>query len=101
MKGMGKAYDILTGSIHLQSIGRHKAKPADKLIVGDHTVWNWGSTGEVVSLERRGNSIHTILKFDDGKEYPRRFKPGRMVAFLTAEDMAERNAWLERRKMTP
>jgi hypothetical protein len=71
----------MTQSIHLQGIGQFTAKPAGDLQMGDVTVWNYGSTAEVVSLSRKGKSVYVTLKTQDGKEWPeRRFLGSRLIA---------------------
>ena len=83
----GAQFDHRTKSIHLQGIGRHPAKPAGELQVGDRTVWNTGSVYRVESatLNPSGKTLETTLRDEaSGKLYPRRFAVGRLVAVLPA-----------------
>jgi hypothetical protein len=78
-------YDRRTRTIHLQGVGRHKAKPASELAVGDRTVWNTGAVYSVVSIvvHPNGKTLNTILRDESsGKVYPRRFAATRMVAVI-------------------
>lgn len=69
-----------TQSIHLQEIGQFTAKPASDFKVGDVTVWNGGSTAEVVSVEVKGRSVFMVLKTAE-KTWPiRRFLATRLIA---------------------
>lgn len=68
-------------SIHLQGLGQFTAKAAGELKVGDTTVWNHGSTAEVVSVRTKGKSVFVRLRTTDGKEWlERRFLASRLVA---------------------
>lgn len=68
-------------SIHLQGVGQFTAKAAGELKVGDTTVWNFGSTAEVMSVRTKGKSVFVQLRTTDGKEWPeRRFLAARLVA---------------------
>jgi hypothetical protein len=70
----------MSNSIHLQGIGLFTAKPAGELKVGDTTVWNYGSTAEVLTVRHKGQSVYVTLR-DDKREYPeRRFLASRLVA---------------------
>jgi hypothetical protein len=78
-------FDRRTGTIHLQGVGRHPAKSAGELRVGDRTVWNTGSVYRVesVKLNPSGKTLETALRDEaSGKLYPRRFAVGRLVAVL-------------------
>lgn len=78
---MSKQIDTATNSIHLQSIGRHAAKRADALVVGDVTVWNYGATETVRSIVRSSPQYVTaVIVCAKGVEYTRRMKIDRMVA---------------------
>lgn len=80
-------YDRRTGSIHLQGIGRHPAKPAGELVVGDRTVWNTGAIYRVESITRNpsGKTLETTLRDErSGQLYPRRFALTRLVAVIPA-----------------
>ncbi len=44
--------------IHLQGIGKHRAKFARDLVVGDTIVYNYGETGKVVSVHQKGKSVY-------------------------------------------
>lgn len=44
--------------IRLQSVGWRNAIPADELEVGDVILYNFGSTGIVTSIEKRGSSVY-------------------------------------------
>lgn len=81
-----KSDDVQSGTIHLQAIGKVSAIPASQLEVGDITMWNWGSLGRVKSIDKSGKvMIKTVLTFKD-KDYPRKFKPNRMVAVPKPQD---------------
>lgn len=68
-------------SIHLQGVGEFTAKPAGDLQAGDTTVWNYGSTAKVISVQRKSKSVCVVLKDDKGTEWPqRRFLATRLVA---------------------
>lgn len=44
--------------IRLQSVGWRNAIPADELEVGDVILYNFGCTGIVTSIEKRGSSVY-------------------------------------------
>lgn len=44
--------------IHLQGIGKHRAKFARELVVGDIIVYNYGQTAKVVSVHQKGKSVY-------------------------------------------
>ncbi len=48
----------MTNEIHLQGIGKHRAKPAQEFNIGDIIVYNYGETAKVVSSVLKGKSIH-------------------------------------------
>jgi hypothetical protein len=64
------AADRRLGSIHLQGIGRHPAKPAAELTPGDVTVWNYGGTETVVSVAPKGKQSLTVVVSYISQSYP-------------------------------
>jgi hypothetical protein len=67
-------------TVHLQYCGRHTAKPAGDLVVGDVMVWNYGMTSVVVSITPKGAQSLTVVESVDGKEYSRVMRKTRLVA---------------------
>lgn len=68
--------------VWLQDFGWHEAKPLGEVKVGDTMVYNWGSTGEVVSVERsRSGSTVTLTVVENGKQY---VSKGRRASTLVA-----------------
>lgn len=67
--------------IHLQGIGRSRAKPAGEIRVGDITLWNFGMRARVEAI--RDASQHFVeadlLHEEDGKVRSRRLKKDRLV----------------------
>ena len=63
-------------STHLQNIGKVAAKPAEQIKAGDVLVWNFGSTSEVLAVERTAKTV--VVKLSGG--YSRRFGASRLVA---------------------
>lgn len=79
------AEDRRTRTIHLQGLGRHLAKPAGELSIGDRTVWNYGYVYVVESIvpSASGKTLDAVLRAEDGGQtYPRRFAIDRMVAII-------------------
>jgi hypothetical protein len=69
--------------IHLQSLGRVKAKPASELKVGDLLSWNYAYKEYQVKSIRdiSPKSIEIIeVNINDGKEYKIRLLKKRLVA---------------------
>lgn len=55
------------------------ARPASELQIGDMTVWNYGSTAEVMSIRTAGKSVYVTLRAA-GKVHPeRRFMSSSLV----------------------
>jgi DNA repair protein RadC len=74
-----------TQAVQLQGIGLHNAKPASELAVGDVTVWNYGSTAEVISVTE-ASPVFLLVNLRDeksGQVSPRRLKKTRLVAVST------------------
>lgn len=65
-------------TIHLQGIGQAAAKGASELKAGDVLVWNYGSTSEVLAVERAAKTV--TVKLSGG--HTRRFSATRSVATL-------------------
>ena len=74
--------------VHLQGIGLHKAVSAAELVAGDVTVWNYGGTELILSVERlspkflRINSVtvHPITGERGDRVWARRLKDERLIA---------------------
>lgn len=71
-------------TVKLQGIyGKQKAIPAAELKPGMITVWNFGYTEAVKSVEptKSGKSVKCVIISDDsGKEYTRTMRNDRLVA---------------------
>lgn len=67
--------------IHLQGIGNHQAIKAEDLRVGDITVWNYGSTEEIVNISKSksGKSVKATIKAESGNLYSRIMRSERLV----------------------
>jgi hypothetical protein len=69
-----------TATVHLQAIGRVRAKPAEELEPGDVTAWNYGVKETITSVERVApKTVEVVMVGKDGKEWTRRFRVGRLV----------------------
>lgn len=67
-------------TIHLQAIGKTKAKPAGDLVAGDVTVWNFGSTAKVIGKASETKAYVTMtLQDKESGTYERRLKKSRLV----------------------
>lgn len=75
-------------SVHLQGVGRVKAKPARDLRPGDVTVWNYGYTDKVESVEPYGKH-YLRVKLTSGV---RQMKLSRLVAYSDKEPAGGRLA---------
>lgn len=71
---------MTNGLVHLQGIGKVRAKPASAFEVGERMGWNYGYTSQVISKEKRGQFIHFKMLASDNQVYSRRMKPSRLVA---------------------
>jgi len=68
-------------SVHLQYVGRVKAKPAKDFRIGEKMMWNGGSTTEVVSVVKTTAKFITYgLRDDESGPWVRRLKKDRLVA---------------------
>jgi hypothetical protein len=73
-------------TVHLQGIGRHKAKRADQFQPGDSVVWNYGSTDHITGIREVSAKF---LEFEFAKPYKalydipntRRFRKDRLIAY--------------------
>lgn len=70
-----------SASIHLQGIGRQIAKPAAEIVIGDVLVWNYGCLSTVVAARSVSPKFVEIDTTCDGKQYTRRLKKDRLVAW--------------------
>ena len=66
-------------TIQLQEVGTVAAKQAGDLEVGDVTVWNFGSKGTIVGVEKETAKFITYSIDHDGTVYSRRLKKDRLV----------------------
>jgi hypothetical protein len=75
------AYDRATGTIHLQNLGRTKAKPAKDFAVGEKMLWNGAYTSTVLSTElsASGKTVTVVIEAE-GIQYVRRFGADRLIA---------------------
>jgi hypothetical protein len=75
------AYDQATGTIHLQNLGRTKAKPAKDFTIGEKMLWNGASTSTVLAseLSASGKTVTVVIEAD-GLQYSRRFGAERLIA---------------------
>ena len=67
-------------TIHLQGIGRVKAKPASAFSPGDSVRYNYGYTAEVIRIE--GTSTLVFTEKTGEKEYTRKRRASTLVAFV-------------------
>lgn len=65
--------------IHLQGIGKVKAKIANEIQVGDVLMWNFGAESTVTEIVKRTNSQIVIKEDYNGKTYERRMSKTRLV----------------------
>jgi lipoprotein NlpI len=78
--------ELKATTVHLQGIGRIKAKPADQFQPGETTVWNYGGLEYIVAIR---DVSPAYLEFDMlpihagqyDKPGTRRLKKSRMVAY--------------------
>ena len=68
-------------TIHLQGIGMAPAIPARLLEVGMKRLYNYGSTGEILSVQKTDKWIDLVIQ-ENGKNYRRKHKPETMVAIV-------------------
>ena len=69
-------------TLHLQAIGQTPAIEAGSLKVGDTTVWNFGSTAEVIEISAETKCFITVeLKSQNGHIGSRKLKKNRLVGF--------------------
>lgn len=68
--------------IQLQGIGKRKAIVAKDLKVGMVTIWNYGFTETVKSIEfsKTGKTLKAVIVSESGKEYERKLSATRLVA---------------------
>jgi hypothetical protein len=72
----------MSDTIHLQSIGRVNAKRADALRPGDVTIWNFGYTYKVVSVDQVSPKfvlVKMVAEQGDAKAWERRAKIDRLI----------------------
>lgn len=74
----------LTGqpiSIRLQGLGETPGKPASELEIGDVVSWNNAPlAARIVAIPRRSeHSVWVVERYDDGREFRRRFLLSRVV----------------------
>jgi hypothetical protein len=68
------------GTLHLQGIGRVRAKPASELVPGDRIVYNYGYIYTVLKAEHKGGSVILTERSEDtGKEFTHRKTAGTMM----------------------
>ncbi len=80
---MNTATPAETQTIHLQYVGRVRAKPAAEFTPGDVTTWNFGLRAMVVA-RREVSKCYVELDLvseESGKTTPRRLKKDRLVAY--------------------
>lgn len=77
---MSNQTDTMTGTRHLQGLGRCAAKRADALAVGDVTIWNGGAEETIKSIARTSPQYVTAVVATRAGEFTRRLKIDRMVA---------------------
>lgn len=79
--------------VHLQSVGKVEAKPAQDFEIGEFMVWNFGSQSKVVGIAKETKAFITfeLLSPDcwgdwsDAKVLERRLKKSRLVAIGSEE----------------
>ena len=72
---------IMKNAIRLQGIGWGPATPTEQIKPGDRLMWNYGYVSVVLAVEKASEKyLNFHLKEEDGKEYIRRMKIGRLVA---------------------
>lgn len=76
--------DKRTRTLHLQGIGRVNAKPAIELEPGDVTIWNYGYTYivESVDVHVSGKTLSVTMHDAEGREWRRSFARARMVGVV-------------------
>ena len=77
-------------TIHLQAMGMVPAIPARLLEVGMKRLYNYGSTGEIVSVRKEEKWIHLSIHEkshpdSNGRIYLRRHKPETLIPILLDE----------------
>jgi hypothetical protein len=72
-------------TIHLQGIGRAKAKRLDTFKPGEFIMWNYGYVAEIVEMvpSASGKTFKVTL-IEDGKTYVRKMAASRLAAIGTA-----------------
>jgi len=55
--------------IHLQGIGKVKAKPIKDFNVGEKFLYNYGYKAEILEKEIKGKSVKLKIKTDEGNTY--------------------------------
>ena len=71
-------------TVHLQGMGMIPAIPARLLEVGMKRLHNYGSTGEILSVQKLGNWIDLVIQ-ENGKNYRRKHKPETLIPILLDE----------------
>ena len=67
-------------TIHLQGVGKVKAKRADNFKVGDTIVYNYGATAKVKKVSKKGKSVYWDT-LSNGKIYSVRKNKDTLVAY--------------------
>lgn len=79
--------------VHLQSVGKVEAKPAQEFEVGEYMMWNFGNVSKIISILKETKSFITfeVLCPDcwgdwaEAKTYERKTKKEKLVAIATLE----------------
>ena len=84
LRGYPRSVSIphMTNAVHLQNIGLVNAVPAEQLVVGTRTVWNFGYVATVLAIAPKGKqSLAVTLRSErGGVEAVRTFRKSRLVA---------------------
>jgi hypothetical protein len=91
--------DKMTDLVHLQSIGKVEAKPAQEFEIGQFMAWNFGSQSKVVGIAKETKAFITFEllcpdinnDWADAKVYERRLKKTRLVAIGSEEIVKKYN----------
>lgn len=67
-------------TIHLQGIGKRKAKHAKDLQIGEIILWNYGETSVFKGFSKITDKQVIIITEVNGNNYERRLSKNRMIA---------------------
>lgn len=67
-------------TIHLQGIGKRKAKPAKDLQIGEIIIWNYGKTSVFKGFSKITDKQVVIVTEVNGNNYERKLSKNSLIA---------------------